>query len=133
MNKKSKFKKFASLGLVAGLTLTGTTSCEVGNDKMGHLDSNLYISEPELIGQLNEEGKQLYQNLDAAHKKLALQLASQTCQGRNSCKGLNACKTALNSCMGKAGCKGSSPGPFNNKNDAVKVAAMAEKREILRK
>jgi len=88
-------------------------------------------NETELMSQLNPQGKTAYLSLSPEGKKLALQLAQQSCKGKNSCKGLNSCKTDSNQCAGKGGCKGQTPGPFKDKNTAVKVAAqkMAEKRE----
>ena len=88
------------------------------------------LTEEELVLQLNDEGKGIYQNLDSEGKALALKLANQSCKGKNDCKGMNACKTDSNSCAGKGGCKGTSPAPFQDKNVAVKVAfkKMQEKR-----
>ena len=88
------------------------------------------LNESELLNKLDGEGKKTYNSLDAEGKALALKLANQECSGKNDCKGLNSCDTPENVCAGKAGCKGKSPGPFRDKNDAVKVAGqkMAEKR-----
>lgn len=88
------------------------------------------LTESQLLTKLNAEGKTTYQGLDPAGKAMALKLANQTCKGKNECKGQNSCKTEKNSCAGAGGCAGTSPGPFKDKNSAVKVAAkkMAEKR-----
>lgn len=88
------------------------------------------MTESDLLNQLNAQGKATYQSLSPEGKALALKLANQTCKAHNECKGLNSCKTDTNSCAGQGGCKGKSPGPFADKNSAVKVAAqkMAEKR-----
>lgn len=58
--------------------------------------------ESDLLSQLNEEGKAVYRGLDRSGKEAAIKLASQT----------------------------TSPGPFRDKNEAVKVAAqrLAEQR-----
>lgn len=100
------------------------------NDKTKQKSTQRSMSESELLPQLNAQGKATYQSLDAAGKALALKLANQACKGENECKGMNSCKTKDNSCAGQGGCQGTSPGPFKDKNLAIKVAAkkMAEKR-----
>lgn len=87
-------------------------------------------SDSQVLSQLNEEGKLIYKGLDTEGKALAQKLVNQTCKGQNDCKGLNSCKSKDNSCAGKGSCRNTSPGPFKDKNQAVKVAAqkMAEKR-----
>ncbi len=84
----------------------------------------------QILSQLNDEGKSIYRGLDPAGKAMADKLINQSCKGKNDCKGLNSCKTAENSCAGKGSCQGKSPGPFKDKNQAVKIVAqkMSEKR-----
>lgn len=88
------------------------------------------LTEEELIQQLNQEGRNLYNSLNNDGKALALQLANQTCAGHNDCKGLNSCSGDENSCAGEGGCKGQSKCSFHDKNLAVQVAAkhMEEQR-----
>ncbi|MFA6915971.1 MAG: hypothetical protein WC222_06205 [Parachlamydiales bacterium] len=126
--KKSTLKKLALLGLLSGIAATAT-ACDTA-DKPEKVAEQRQLTENEFVAQLSPEGRRTYQSLDADGKRLALQLANQSCKGQNSCKGLNSCKSDTNSCAGQGGCKGSSQGPFKDKNDAVKVAAMnmAKKR-----
>lgn len=127
--KKHNFKKLAAFGLLSGATL-GLIGCETNVNKThSQMESGHLMTDSELMSQLNPETKRIFQDLNPEGKKLALQLASQECKGKNACKGLNACKTTQNSCSGKGGCKGTSPGPFTDKNEAVKVAEMAQKRK----
>lgn len=127
--KKHNFKKLAGLGLLSGATL-GLIGCDANADKASsQIESGHLMTDSELMSQLNAEGKKTFQSLSPEGKKLALQLASQECKGKNACKGLNACKTPQNECSGKGGCKGTTPGPFTDKNVAVKVAEMAQKRK----
>lgn len=130
MRKKSHLKKLALLGLIGGMAVTATACETSGSPHDKNVTEQKQLTESDLAAQLSPEGKRIYQNLDPEGKKLALQLANQSCKGKNTCKGLNACKTADNSCAGEGGCKGTSPGPFKDKNDAVKVAAsyLAKKR-----
>lgn len=92
--------------------------------------SGRIMTENELMSQLNEDGKATYRSLDSEGKALALKLASQDCKGKNDCKGLNSCRTDEHSCAGQGSCRGTSKGPFSDKNNAVKLASkkMAEKR-----
>lgn len=130
--KKYDYKKLALLGLASGLVAANTAFGDAPQNNKTMMQQ-APMTEDQLMSQLSPEGKAMYQSLDAEGKKLALQLANQGCKGQNTCKGLNSCKTDKNSCMGLGGCKGTSPGPFKDKNDAVKMAAkkMAEKRQQL--
>lgn len=88
------------------------------------------MTEKDLMNSVNAQSKAAFQSLSPEGKAMALKLANQDCKGKNDCKGQNSCKTAKNDCAGKGGCKGQSAGPFRDKNQAIKVAAMkmAEKR-----
>lgn len=121
----------AQQGRNRGYTADNNDMYQQGNqDNQYNQQSNKMMTEGELMSQLSPSGKAQYQSLDAEGKALALKLASQSCAGKNDCKGLNSCKTSQNSCAGKGTCAGTSVGPFKDKNVAVKVAAqkMAEKR-----
>lgn len=135
MKKNNNLKKIALLGLTGGILLAAT-GCEQQRSGGGTTQSSVsqkQMSAAELYAVLTPEERQEYDSLDSKGKKLALELANQSCKGQNSCKGLNSCKSSENSCKGQGGCKGKSQGPFADKNDAVKVAAkhMAEKRQNL--
>lgn len=101
------------------------TKSEYGSTPNFHI-----MSEEELFLELNDEGIKQYNSLSPEGKKLAREVASQTCNNQNSCSHLNACKTENNSCRGKGACKGQSICAHSDKNEAVKVVAdkMAEKR-----
>lgn len=95
--------------------------------------SSKQLSEGELMNQLKPETQAVFKGMSPEGKALALKLANQTCKGKNDCKGLNSCQTADSTCAGRGSCKGTSPGPFKDKNEAVKIAAkkMAEKRSSM--
>lgn len=130
MKKKQLVTRLALLGVTAGIGF-GCQSSDAGQSEMHTQESNGILTEEELLSQLSDKSKVLYENLSPEGKKLARKLSSQNCRGQNACKGLNACKTSSNECAGRGACKGQSPGPFHNKNLAVQVAAqkMTEKRE----
>jgi len=105
------------------------------NDSQSDLSdtSSQSITQEQLLNRLNDPAKATYNSLNPEGKALALKLANQSCKGKNDCKGLNSCRSAKNSCAGQGACAGQSPGPFKDKNTAVKVAAkkMSEKRAML--
>ncbi|HRD55789.1 MAG TPA: hypothetical protein PLC42_05265 [Parachlamydiaceae bacterium] len=134
--KKSEIKKLVLLGFSAGFLISNQAHAAAEKEKSGidysAADKDYHLmTEKELLSELNDEGKAIYNSLDAKEKELAIEVASQKCASLNSCKGLNACKTDKNSCAGQAGCKGQSKCAFLDKNLAVKVARdklMKEKR-----
>jgi len=103
---------------------------EADNYSRGTTAAGQLMTEDQLKGQLNEQGKEQFNRLNPEGKSLALKLASQACKGNNECKGLGSCKTAEHSCAGKNSCAGTSACKFSDKNSAVKVAAQkqAERR-----
>ena len=109
---------------------TADAQADVQSQYQQHQQFGGKMTEGDLLSQLNDEGKAIYRGLDAEGRSLALKLASQDCKAKNDCKGLNACNGATNDCAGRGSCKGTSPAPFKNKTDAVKIAAqkIAEKR-----
>lgn len=121
--KKNNLKKLALLGLTGGIIL-GATSCEPASRKNSQIESQKTLTAAELYAQLSPDAQRDFDRMDKEGKDLALKLANQTCAGKNSCKGLNSCANNEHTCKGQGSCKGTSKGPFENKDDAVKVAAM---------
>lgn len=95
----------------------------------GNLNYHL-MTEDELMLELNQKGRELYQKLDANGKRLARVVASQMCNETNECAGLNGCQTEHNSCAGQGSCKGKSKCAIADKNLAVKLVSdkLAKKR-----
>jgi hypothetical protein len=89
-------------------------------------DTGQMMTEDQLMSQLNEQGKQMYNNLNPEGKAMAIKLASGACKGQNDCKGQGSCKTADHACAGKNSCAGKSQCSFKDKNLAVKVAAQLQ-------
>lgn len=149
--KRKDLKKIALLGLTGGITLvqsaqanensddlknrystllannTLTTKSKVSssaqttpNPNDGNLGYHL-MSEDELLLELNQDGQRMYNEMDPANKRLALEVASGRCANTNLCGGLNACKTDKNDCAGKASCKGNGKCGIADKNLAIRL------------
>lgn len=144
MKKKDLSKKMAH-GLIWGAALSSTVLSAADSEKTksdfiklveetnGNIASAGDMTEDSLLLQINQKTAELYQSLTPEGKELAIELAGRGCNGQNTCKGRNACRTDKNSCMGKGECKGQTICAFSDKADAVKVAAelMKKKREGL--
>lgn len=111
--KNFKLGSLAALGLIAGAMSQADARCTEPSSSQTQ----------SLMSQLNRSHQKKYNAMDCEGKNLAMKLANQSCKGENSCKGLNSCKSDTNSCAGMGSCKGTSPGPFEDKNDAVDVAS----------
>lgn len=100
----------------------------------GNLGYHL-MTEDELLLELTENGKRIYNSLDAKGKELALKVASGRCDHTNECAGLNSCQTDNNDCAGKGECKGTGKCAIADKNLAVKLVyeKMAKKRTNIQK
>ncbi len=141
--KKCNFKQLALVGVTGAIFLTSQANAqgygapvetkaleEVKGSEVKKEVKKGPLTETQLLEVLNDEAKETFMSLSPEGKTLALKLANQTCKGANDCKGLNACKTLKNACAGQGLCKGQSKCGFEDKNQAVPIAAdhMAKKR-----
>lgn len=139
-DKNKSLKGLMLTGIAAGLCFSNPLTSAEKQEKSetlmdlaaktgGNVTYHL-MTEDELLLQLDSEGTKVYNSLSPEGKKLALETASRTCAGFNSCKGLNACAGEHNKCAGKGTCKGTSICGISDPNLAVKLAAkkMEEKR-----
>lgn len=141
--KKRNLESLIVLGLLSGSLLTGKVLADTKDSKTKDNSDNPVLSaengnmgyhlmtEDELLMQLNSEGTKIYQSLTPEGKKLALKVASSSCNDTNECKGLNACRTEKNTCAGKGECKARGKCAISDPNLAIKLVQkkMAEKRE----
>jgi hypothetical protein len=143
MNKRNLYDAIIA-GITAGLILSHSPLIgeEADNSDFMKLVASTKgninfkpLTEEDLLLELNQESADLYHSLSPEGQKLALKLASRSCNNMNDCKGENACRTKDNKCAGLGLCKGKTKCSFSDKNYAVKVAAklMAEKRKELQK
>lgn len=145
-------KTLAMMGLAAGLLTSTHVSAEDKNKTTAsqpqqekkssdgdskkdsdNYDANLFhdYTEEELLRILTPEGKRMYNSLTPEGKQLALDTASQTCNGQNKCKGLGACESKDHACAGKNSCEGQGKCAHADKNTAVKLVyeKMKQKRQ----
>lgn len=140
--KRRNLTQLALLGLAHGLLLNSqidAATADKGASKATtykEVDPNSenmnyhLMTEDELLLELDDNGVKLYQSLTPEGKKIAREVASQSCNGTNICKGYNACQTEKNACAGQGACKGQSKCAHADKNVAVRLVAekMAAKR-----
>jgi len=154
--KKRDLKSLAIIGVASGLCLMSTLHGQdilneeiesvEGEDPVDTMEGDIHepeydpneenegyylMTEQELLLNLNNQGRKLYNGLSPEGKELARKVASRRCNNANECKGLNACMTNDNDCAGKGSCKGKTKCAIGDKNLAVKlvVQKMAEKRK----
>jgi hypothetical protein len=127
--KNRDLKKLALLGLASGMVLAQDIQAADSKDNSKELTaqlkagliSNQEYTEKELLGELNADGKRMYNELSPEGKQIALKTAGNVCSGQNECKGLNACKTDDHACAGQGKCKGQGKCVIADKNTAVKL------------
>lgn len=150
--KKRDLKKLALLGMLSGVVLSQNVQAADTKNNKSHIadstetksdkkdsksvspdDYSNFIDRPyteeELLSELNDDGKKLYNSLDKQGKKLAVETAGKYCTGTNECAGLNACKTDKNDCAGKGACKGQGKCAISDKNQAVKFVDIKMKKQ----
>ncbi len=70
---------------------------------------------------LSSASKQKFAELDAQHRMMAVEMASQGCDGENRCAGMGGCASEQHSCAGKNACKAKGGPPVKNPDRAVDV------------
>jgi hypothetical protein len=122
MMKKRDLAKLAMLGISAGLIVgvfekrggTGTPGQALADEQMSSDMQAFYNS-------LSPEAQQKFNQLDAQHKMMAVEMAHQNCSGKNKCAGMGGCSTAQHACAGQNGCKGQGGSPVKDANKAVDI------------
>ncbi len=129
--KKSDLAKLALFGISAGLVAGG---CQQKANKNESHDAKKNGNNAEQSAQdmesfkasLSPEAKKQFDELDAKHKMMAVEMANQECKGKNKCSGIGGCATKDNSCAGKNSCKGKGGPPVDSPEKAVEVQYKAQ-------
>lgn len=131
----NKFDKQAALFGIVGTLLTGYTFADETSASSQEMVEQKPMDESAFVEKLSANAKRIYEAIDPEGQKISLQIANQSCAGKNVCRGFNACKTQTNSCAGLGSCKGTTVGPTTNPDHAVQAAAikMAQKRHEMNK
>ncbi|MCH9625608.1 MAG: hypothetical protein S4CHLAM123_07840 [Chlamydiales bacterium] len=130
--KKRDLSTLALVGISAGLMMGGCNQKET--DKKGddtgnkaHAAEQLSPDMKSFHDSLSPTAQKKFMELDAQHKMMAIEMANQSCNGRNKCASMGGCSSANNSCAGENGCKGQGGAPVKDPNKAVDVQYKMQK------
>lgn len=131
MKKKRDLTALALLGVSAGLIVGG---CQQNSkNSMGKQGGNSPGSNGNATAEkmssdmktfyasLSPDAKKKFDQLDAQHKMMAVEMADQKCNGQNKCGGMGGCATNDHACAGQNSCKGQGGAPVKESNKAVEV------------
>lgn len=122
--KKQDLATLALLGISAGLLIGG---CQQQSHKKNPQENTqgslqqLTSTMQSFYSSLSPEAQKKFIALDNEHKMMALEMAQQSCQGKNNCAGKGGCATQKHDCAGHNSCKGQGGAPVQDINRAVNV------------
>jgi|GEM_PF-2352671 len=121
--KKRNLATLAALGVTAGLTFGCQQS---GSNKQTETKPAAVAEQmkPDMAAfykTLSPEAQKQFDALDADHKEMAVEMANQSCNGKNKCSGMGGCASEKNSCAGQNSCKGEGGAPVKNADEAVEA------------
>lgn len=121
--KKRDLAKLAMLGISAAMIVgCGNAQGDAsGEDQPSSGQQQQSSDMQSFYNSLSSDAQKKFNQLDAQHKMMAIEMTHQTCNGKNSCAGMGGCKTSQNSCAGQNGCKGQGGEPIKDPNKAVEV------------
>ncbi|MCB1181692.1 MAG: hypothetical protein KDK55_06725 [Chlamydiia bacterium] len=129
--KKQDLATLAMIGISAGLMIGGCQQKQQekkgGNREMNaHSTQEMSPNMQAFYSTLSSDGQRQFMELDSEHRKMAVDMMEQKCQGKNMCKGLGGCATDKNSCAGMNGCKGKGGPPVKSADKAVEAQRNAQ-------
>ncbi len=119
--KKRNLATLAVIGISAGLLAGG---CEKQDEKKtngSHATEDASAEMKAFHDSLSEDAQKKFDELDAQHKMMAMEMADQKCNGQNKCAGMGGCESAENKCAGHNGCKGKGGAPVKDADKAIDV------------
>lgn len=128
--KKRDLATLAMIGISAGLIAGGcqqnskdknNRNRNRGNGNNLHAAENMSADMQAFYASLSPDAKKKFDQLDAQHKMMAMEMANQKCNGKNKCAGMGGCATAEHACAGENGCQGQGGAPVKDPNKAVEV------------
>lgn len=119
--KKRDLLNLAMMGVGAGLLL-GACQTNQNPSKPNTAAAEQMNPESDAFHKsLSADAQKKFDQLDAQHKAMAVEMTHATCKGKNSCKGQGGCKTSSHSCAGQNDCKGQGGDGVKDPNKAVDV------------
>lgn len=119
--KKRELTTLAMIGISSlGLVSEG---CQKNTTPPKALNANEQMSPDmqELYSSLTPVAQKKFNELDAQHKMMVMEMLMQNCSGKNQCAGMGGCATNEHVCAGKNSCKGKGGTPISNANKAIDV------------
>jgi len=122
--KKKNLASLAMIGIAAGALVVGcekqTTLGALSPKSSGMEEMSTDMQS--FYNSLSPEGQKKFEQLDAQHKMMAVEMTKQKKSGDNSCSAMGGCSTATNSgCAGINSCKGEGGAPIKDPNKAVDI------------
>lgn len=119
--KKRELAKLAMLGISAAMMVGCKAQGDASAEDQPPSDQQLSSDMQSFYNSLNPEAQQKFNQLDAQHKMMAVEMAQQSCNGKNKCSGMGGCSTSQHACAGQNSCKGQGGAPVKDPNKAVEV------------
>lgn len=120
--KNRDLTTLAMIGISAGLVVGG---CGQKDGKTSYYKASaaeqLSSDMQAFYSSLSPDAQQKFMQLDAQHKMMAVEMANQSCNGRNKCAGMGGCAATDHKCAGQNSCKGNGGAPVKDPNKAVEV------------
>ncbi len=133
--KKKDLATLAMIGISAGLIAGGCQkkpketnggNNNNGSHRNGNSAAQIAAEMKSFYNSLSPDAQKKFMSLDAKHKMMALEMANQSCNGKNACAGMGGCASADNACAGQNGCKGHGGPPVKDPNKAVNIQYKAQ-------
>lgn len=119
--KKRNLATLAMLGIGVGLAVGGCQQQGNKGNNKGSADEQMSPDMESYYKSLSPDAQQKFMQLDAQHRMMAVEMAHQSCSGKNKCAGMGGCATASHKCAGKNSCKGQGGAPIKDANKAVEA------------
>ncbi len=123
---KENVRRCVALGVYTAAMLSQNPALFAGAkaEDVQMQDMDMSRSDLEFQGKLSGDAVETYILMSNPERRMAMQIASHGCKGKNSCKGQGGCKSESNSCKGQNSCKGKG----SCKVSASDAVMMAKKR-----
>lgn len=119
--KKRDLTTLALLGIGVGLAVGSCNPKEDSGNNKASAEEQMSPDMESYYKSLSSDAQQKFMQMDAQHRMMAVEMANQSCSGKNKCAGMGGCSTANHTCAGKNSCKGQGGTPIKDANKAVEA------------